>query len=62
MRATDELDHGTFREIHGSGVKFGIDPNQCGDTHVLGCVLNLAFALKSSLLGHLAVHEQTLYD
>ena len=62
MRATDELDHGTSRESHGSSVQSSIVPTDCGDIHVPGCVLGLALAQKSNYLGLLVVVEQTLHE
>ena len=62
VRATDELDHGTSCEIHGSSVQSSIVPTDCGDTHVLGCILGSAFAQESSFLGLFAVVEQTLHE
>ena len=61
MRATDELEHGTSREIHGSSVQSSIVLTDCGDIHVAGCVFGPPFAQESSLLGLLAVVEQTLH-
>ena len=60
--ATDELDHGTSREIHGSSVQSSIVHTDGGDIHVPDCVLGPAFAQESSFLGLLAVVEQTLHE
>ena len=62
VRATDELDHSTSREIHGSSVQSSIFPSDCRDIHVPGCVLGPAFAQESSFLGLLAVIEKTLHE
>ena len=62
VRATDELDHGTSREFHGSSVQSSIITTDCGDIHVPGCVLGLAFAQETSFLGLLAVVEQTFHE
>ena len=62
VRATDELDHGTSRKIHGSSVQSSIVPTDCGYIHVPGCVLGPALAQESSFLGLLAVVEQTLHE
>ena len=43
VRAIDELDHRTFRESFGSNVQAGIFPTDCGDIHVLGCVICTVF-------------------
>ena len=62
VRATDELDHGTSREIYSSSVQSSIVPTDYGDIHVPDCVFGSAFAQESSFLGLLAVVEQTLHE
>ena len=62
VRATDELDHGTSREIHGSSVQSSIIPTDCGDIHVPACVLGPVFAQESIFLSLFAVVEQTLHE
>ena len=42
VRATVELDHGTFREYRGATIQTGIVSSDCSDTHVSGCVLCLS--------------------
>ena len=61
FRATDKLDHGTSREIHGSIVQSSIGPTDCNDIQVPGSVLGPALAQESSFFGLLAVVEQTLH-
>ena len=62
VRATDEFDYNTSRKIHGSSVQSSIVPIDCGDIHVPGCVLGPGFAQELSLLGLLAVVEQTFRE
>ena len=50
MRATDELDYGSSRDCRGTSVQTGIDPPDCGDTYVPGCILGQALAQKTGLL------------
>ena len=62
VRATDELDHGISRKIHGSSVQSSIVPTDCGDIHVPGCVHGPALVQELSFLGLFAVVEQTLHE
>ena len=44
VRATDELDHGTFREYRGTTVQTGIGLTDFGNIHVAGGILSPSLA------------------
>ena len=50
MRATDELDHGTFRKCRGTIVQTGCVRIDCGETHMPGCILGPTLAQKTGFL------------
>ena len=54
MRAIDELDHGYSGEYRGASDQTGIVSTDCGDIHVLGCILRLSLAQKTGFLSLLA--------
>ena len=62
VRATDELDQGTFRECRGSSVKPGIVPTDWGDIHVPADVFCLSLAKEASFLHIFAKVDQTFQD